>query len=53
MLLCMLPRCIVERTDPETCRALGAQSLAIISRWGFAEDLAGLRQALRAVGGGT
>jgi hypothetical protein len=35
--------------DPETCRRLGARSRAIISHWGFSEDLAGLRQALQAV----
>lgn len=35
--------------DPETCRRMGARSLAIISPWGFSEDLAGLRQALQAV----
>lgn len=35
--------------DPETCRRMGARSRAIISPWGFSEDLAGLRQALQAV----
>ncbi len=37
--------------DPETCRAMGARSRAIISHWGFAEDLAGLRHAIQAVVG--
>jgi len=37
--------------DPGTCRAMGARSRAIITQWGYAEDLAGLRQALRTVVG--
>jgi len=37
--------------DPETCRAMGAKSRTIISHWGFAEDLAGLRQAIQSVVG--
>jgi glycosyltransferase involved in cell wall biosynthesis len=32
--------------DPEKCRALGQNSLKIISRWGLEEDVAGLHQAL-------
>lgn len=40
-------------SDPAACRALGAGSRAIISHWGFAEDLAGLRQALATVVGRT
>jgi glycosyltransferase involved in cell wall biosynthesis len=38
---------------PETGRAMGAKSRTIISSWGFAEDLAGLRQALYTVLGRT
>jgi glycosyltransferase involved in cell wall biosynthesis len=37
--------------DPETGRAMGAKSRAIISNWSFSEDLTGLRQAIRAVVG--
>lgn len=40
-------------TDPATCRAMGERSRAIISRWGFSEDLDGLRQAIQAVMGRT
>jgi len=32
--------------DPARCRAMGERSRAIIARWSFAEDLAGLRAAL-------
>ncbi|MCX5889634.1 MAG: glycosyltransferase family 4 protein [Deltaproteobacteria bacterium] len=39
--------------DPETCRAMGARSRAIMANWGFAEDLAGLKQAIWAVTGKT
>jgi len=38
-------------TDPAACRAMGEKSRAIISQWGFAEDLAGLRQAIHTVMG--
>jgi len=34
--------------DPTRCRAMGERSRAIIARWSFAEDLAGLRAALAA-----
>jgi glycosyltransferase involved in cell wall biosynthesis len=37
--------------DPATCRSMGEKSRAIISRWGYEEDLAGLSQALQAVMG--
>jgi len=33
-------------SDPGRCRAMGERSGAIIARWGFAEDIAGLRAAL-------
>ena len=39
--------------DPASCRALGEKSRAVISRWGFNEDLAGLRQAIQAIMGRT
>jgi len=32
--------------NPQQCRAMGLRSLAIIQNWSFAEDLAGLKQAL-------
>ena len=32
--------------DPRKCRAMGRKSLEIINRWGFEEDVAGLKQAL-------
>jgi len=32
--------------DPGRCRAMGERSGAIVARWGFAEDIAGLRAAL-------
>ncbi len=35
--------------DPESFRLMGEKSLAIISKWDFSEDLAGLRRALGAV----
>lgn len=35
--------------DPARLAAMGRRSLAIIERWSFAEDIAGLRQALAAV----
>jgi glycosyltransferase involved in cell wall biosynthesis len=34
--------------DPERLAAMGRRSLAIIDRWSFAEDIAGLRRALAA-----
>ncbi len=34
--------------DPARCRAMGERSRALIDRWSFAEDLAGLRAALAA-----
>ena len=36
-------------TDPQHLAAMGQRSLQIIRRWSFAEDIAGLRQALAAV----
>lgn len=36
-------------SDPDRCRRMGARSLDIISRWGFDQDLAALKQALAAV----
>jgi glycosyltransferase involved in cell wall biosynthesis len=35
--------------DPASCRRMGARSLEAISRWGFDEDLIGLKAALDAV----
>jgi glycosyltransferase involved in cell wall biosynthesis len=35
-------------TDPQRLAAMGRRSLDIIDRWSFAEDIAGLRQALAA-----
>ena len=35
--------------DKQRLAAMGRQSLAIIERWSFEEDVAGLRQALAAV----
>jgi glycosyltransferase involved in cell wall biosynthesis len=37
--------------DPRKTRAMGQKSIEIIRRWGFHEDITGLRQALRAVVG--
>lgn len=37
--------------DVKKTRAMGSKSLEIINRWGFREDIAGLRQALTAVTG--
>jgi glycosyltransferase involved in cell wall biosynthesis len=36
--------------DPELCRKMGAESLAIIEHWDFRADLAGLKQALAGAG---
>jgi glycosyltransferase involved in cell wall biosynthesis len=33
--------------SPERCAEMGRQSLAIINRWSFEEDVAGLREALQ------
>ena len=33
--------------DPAACRRMGARSLEIVSGWGFDEDVAGLKAALR------
>lgn len=33
-------------TDPQTAAAMGAKALERVNRWGFEEDIAGLRQAL-------
>jgi len=35
--------------DKERCGAMGQKSLEIINRWGFEEDIAGLRKALKAL----
>lgn len=35
--------------DPETCRVMGRKSREIIEGWSFAEDVAGLKQALRSL----
>lgn len=39
-------------TDPQHLSAMGHKSLDIIRRWSFAEDVAGLRRALRTVAPG-
>jgi glycosyltransferase involved in cell wall biosynthesis len=36
-------------SDSERCRAMGQKSLEIINRWGFEEDVIGLRKALNLV----
>ncbi len=36
-------------SDPDRCRAMGRQSRERIARWGFDEDVAGLKAALAAV----
>lgn len=33
--------------DKERCRAMGQKSLEVINRWGFEEDITGLRKALK------
>ena len=33
--------------DPERCREMGAESRKIVANWSFAEDIAGIKQALR------
>ena len=33
--------------DKEQCRAMGQKSLEVINRWGFEEDITGLRKALK------
>jgi glycosyltransferase involved in cell wall biosynthesis len=35
--------------NPEKCRRMGQESLKIIERWGFEEDIQGLNQALRSI----
>lgn len=35
--------------DPEECRVMGERSRVIINRWGFEEDLSGLKRALAAI----
>jgi len=35
--------------NPDLCVSAGAQSLQIISQWGFAENLAGMKQALATI----
>ena len=37
--------------DAKKTRTMGSKSIEIINRWGFREDIAGLRQALAAVTG--
>ena len=34
-------------SDPERCRLMGIRSRAIIERWSFREDIAGMKQALK------
>ena len=45
------PRPDVGSGRCEKTRTMGSKSLEIINRWGFREDIAGLRQALAAVTG--
>jgi glycosyltransferase involved in cell wall biosynthesis len=36
-------------SNPRKCEAMGQKSLEIIDKWGFEEDVAGLKQALACV----
>jgi hypothetical protein len=35
--------------DPERCRVMGQNSLEVVKKWGFDEDVAGLKAALRSL----